>query len=43
MISCNLKIYFCDRIVVFMLLLIVLIIIGLYVIFLGNNMEEMFK
>ncbi len=43
MISRNLKIYFRDRTAVFMSLLTVLIIIGLYAIFLGNNMEEMFK
>ncbi|MBC2308542.1 ABC transporter permease [Listeria welshimeri] len=43
MISRNLKIYFRDRTAVLMSLLTVLIIIGLYAIFLGNNMEEMFK
>ncbi|MBF2671689.1 ABC transporter permease [Listeria seeligeri] len=43
MISRNLKLYFRDRTAVFMSMLTVLIIIGLYAIFLGNNMEEMFE
>ncbi|AIS59410.1 ABC-type uncharacterized transport system, permease component [Listeria ivanovii subsp. londoniensis] len=43
MISRNLKLYFRDRTSVFMSLLTILIIIGLYAIFLGNNMEQMFK
>ncbi|AIS62241.1 ABC transporter permease [Listeria ivanovii] len=43
MISRNLKLYFRDRTAVFMSMLTVLIIIGLYAIFLGNNMEQMFE
>lgn len=43
MISRNLKLYFRDRTSVFMSMLTVLIIIGLYAIFLGNNMEQMFE
>lgn len=39
LVNCNIKVYLRDKIVVFFLFLLVIILFGLYILFLGNNLR----